>query len=69
LIFGAFVIWNNVSGVLRVSFLRVESLCDVLRTTAGQSVSNAADLIVCRVQQWSKVQEDDLTLLVCDYVG
>jgi phosphoserine phosphatase RsbU/P len=50
-------------------FFGIESLCEVLRNTEGQSPSTAADLIVGRVQQWSKIQEDDITLLVCDYVG
>ncbi len=50
-------------------FFGLETLCDTLRNTAGRTVSDAADLIVSRVQNWCKVQEDDLTLLVCDYVG
>ncbi len=50
-------------------FFGLDALCDTLRKTAGQSVSEAADLIVSRVQSWSNVQEDDVTLLVCDYAG
>lgn len=53
----------------RGDFFGVEALCDVLRKTSGKTVSDAADLIVSRVQDWSKVQEDDLTLLICDFVG
>jgi phosphoserine phosphatase RsbU/P len=53
----------------RGDFFGIEALCQVLRMTTGQTVSDAADLIISNVQQWSKLQEDDLTLLVCDYVG
>jgi len=53
----------------RGDFFGIQSLSETLRKTAGQTVSEAADLIVAKVQQWSKMQEDDLTVLVCDYVG
>jgi phosphoserine phosphatase RsbU/P len=46
-----------------------DALCDLLRRTAGLSSSEAADSIVCSVRQWSAKQDDDLTVLVCDYVG
>jgi hypothetical protein len=45
------------------------ALCETLRKTEGTTPSEAADLIVTTVQAWSNLQEDDLTLLVCDYGG
>ncbi|HZD75632.1 MAG TPA: PP2C family protein-serine/threonine phosphatase [Acidobacteriaceae bacterium] len=44
-----------------------ERLCAVLRETEKLSHDAAADLILTRARQWSTAQEDDLTLLVCDY--
>ena len=46
-----------------------ESLFAAMRNTAGSAVSEAADRIIASVQQWSKSQDDDLTVLVCDYQG
>jgi phosphoserine phosphatase RsbU/P len=50
-------------------FFGRDALCNVLRKTAGSTARDAADLIVAAVQKWSATQEDDLTVLVCDYVG
>jgi phosphoserine phosphatase RsbU/P len=44
-----------------------ERLYTALRNTAALNPSDAADQILSNVQQWAKTQEDDLTLLICDY--
>ncbi len=44
-----------------------ESLFAAMRNTAEVAVAEAADRIIASVQQWSKSQDDDLTVLVCDY--
>ncbi len=46
-----------------------ERLCALLRDSAGLGHTEAADLVLSSVQRWSAVQNDDLTLLVCDYTG
>jgi len=50
-------------------FFGLGGLCEVFRKTEGASPSEAADLIVSTVQAGSNAQVDDLTVLVCDYVG
>jgi phosphoserine phosphatase RsbU/P len=45
------------------------ALQELLRETAALPPSDVADRIVNSVQQWSASQDDDLTVLVCDYVG
>ena len=50
-------------------FFGEETLRKLLRQTAGMDAGQAADRIVAAVQQWSASQDDDLTVLVCDYVG
>jgi phosphoserine phosphatase RsbU/P len=50
-------------------FLGRDALCSLLRKTAGLSSSEAADSIISSVRQFSAKQDDDLTVLVCDYVG
>jgi len=50
-------------------FFGLNGLCEVFRRTEGKSPSEAADVIVSRVQKWANAQEDDLTVLVCDYIG
>jgi len=50
-------------------FFGPNALREVFRKTQGTTPSEAADLIVSTVQEWSNTQEDDLTVLVCDYVG
>src|SRR5262249_51625766 len=48
-------------------FFGHDALGDVLRQTAKLSASSAADRIIAAVQQWAASQDDDLTVLVCDY--
>lgn len=50
-------------------FFGIDALREVFRKTEGATPSEAVDLIVSTVQEWSNTQEDDLTVLVCDYVG
>jgi sigma-B regulation protein RsbU (phosphoserine phosphatase) len=50
------------------NFFGQDRLCELLRTTAGLSSSAAADSIITSVRKWSEKQDDDLTVLVCDYV-
>ncbi len=50
-------------------FFGQDSLCDLLRQTSGLSPSEAADKIIASVGQWAVSQDDDLTVLVCDYLG
>ncbi|WP_254062046.1 PP2C family protein-serine/threonine phosphatase [Acidobacterium sp. S8] len=44
-----------------------ERLRALLRECTGFSPDQTADLILARVRAWSVEQDDDLTLLVCDY--
>jgi phosphoserine phosphatase RsbU/P len=44
-----------------------ERLSALLRGAATLSHDGLADLILTTVQRWSPTQEDDLTVLVCDY--
>ena len=46
-----------------------ERLHALLRETAGLGHSDAADRIISSVRQWSATQNDDLTLLLCDYTA
>jgi sigma-B regulation protein RsbU (phosphoserine phosphatase) len=55
----------NVKG----DFFGHDALCALLRQTTGVPTAAAADRIMATVQQWSKSQDDDLTVLVCDYTG
>jgi len=50
-------------------FFGQEKLSKLLRDTKGLSAHAAADHIISTVQRWSASQEDDLTVLVCDYAG
>ena len=50
-------------------FLGQPALESLLRQSAAISPSDAADRIIAAVQQWAVSQDDDLTVLVCDYVG
>jgi len=50
-------------------FYGQESLSALLRDTAGTSPSSVVNKIVESVKQWSSNQDDDLTVLVCDYTG
>lgn len=50
-------------------FFGQDSLSDLLRQTSEFLPSEVADRIITSVGQWSVSQDDDLTVLVCDYVG
>ena len=45
-----------------------DALGAALAKTAGMGVGEAADVIVESVQRWARSQDDDLTVLICDYV-
>lgn len=44
-----------------------DRLAELLLATATMDENRAADLIVRQVQNWAASQEDDLTVLICDY--
>jgi len=48
-------------------FFGQNALSALLRHTAALSPSAVSDQIISSVQQWSASQDDDLTVLVCDY--
>jgi sigma-B regulation protein RsbU (phosphoserine phosphatase) len=50
-------------------FFGQEALGALMRETAGIDPKDAADRIVSAVQQWAVSQDDDLTVLVCDFAG
>jgi sigma-B regulation protein RsbU (phosphoserine phosphatase) len=50
-------------------FFGQEALGALLCQTSGVAPTDAADRIISAVQQWAVSQDDDLTVLVCDYVG
>ena len=50
-------------------FFGKDSLSNLLRQTSGLTPSEVADRIIASVGQWAVSQDDDLTVLVCDYVG
>jgi sigma-B regulation protein RsbU (phosphoserine phosphatase) len=50
-------------------FFGQEALSVLLRQTSGIAPADAVDRIISAVQQWAVSQDDDLTVLVCDYVG
>jgi phosphoserine phosphatase RsbU/P len=50
-------------------FFGREALAGALRKTIGYSAAEAADLILSSVQKWCATQDDDLTLIVCDFAG
>jgi sigma-B regulation protein RsbU (phosphoserine phosphatase) len=45
------------------------ALGSLLSQTAGIAPSEAADRIISAVQKWAMSQDDDLTVLVCDYLA
>src|SRR5215471_13952786 len=49
-------------------FFGQEKLLQLLRATSTFSPHKAADHIIDSVRRWAKSQDDDLTVLVCDYV-
>ncbi|HTR25875.1 MAG TPA: PP2C family protein-serine/threonine phosphatase [Terriglobales bacterium] len=48
-------------------FFGHDALCDLLTGTRQLSPAMAADAVISSVRQWSEKQDDDLTILVCDY--
>jgi phosphoserine phosphatase RsbU/P len=46
-----------------------DRLSELLRRSAKQAPAEVADLILDSVQEWAAKQDDDRTLLICDYVG
>jgi sigma-B regulation protein RsbU (phosphoserine phosphatase) len=46
-----------------------ESLATALRNTAALAPADAVERIIADVQRWATSQEDDLTALMCDFVG
>jgi sigma-B regulation protein RsbU (phosphoserine phosphatase) len=48
-------------------FFGHDALCDLLTRTRQLSPAMAADAVISSVRQWSGKQDDDLTILVCDY--
>ena len=60
-------------GVVEVSnaagdFFGHDALCDLLTRTRELSPAMAADSIISSLRQWSGKQDDDLTILICDYI-
>ncbi|MGD0417557.1 MAG: PP2C family protein-serine/threonine phosphatase [Terriglobales bacterium] len=56
---------SNVAG----DFFGHDALCDLLTRTRELSPAMAADSIMASVRQWSDKQDDDLTILICDYIS
>ncbi|MFZ0319017.1 MAG: PP2C family protein-serine/threonine phosphatase [Candidatus Sulfotelmatobacter sp.] len=52
---------------VRGDFFGQESLSAVLRKTSTLAPADAVTQIISSVQKWSAAQDDDLTVLVCDY--
>ena len=48
-------------------FFGHDAFCGLLTSTRDLSPAMAADSIISSVRQWSGKQDDDLTILVCDY--
>jgi len=46
-----------------------QSLSTALRDSSHLNPAQAVDHLLAAVQRWAKSQDDDLTVLVCDYVG
>ena len=60
-------------GILEASnaeghFFGLDTLCDLLAQTRQLSPARAADTIISSVRRWSRTQDDDLTVLICDYI-
>jgi phosphoserine phosphatase RsbU/P len=45
------------------------ALITALKDTSGLGAADAANQIIAEVQRWAESQDDDLTLLVCDFIG
>jgi len=46
-----------------------ESLSAALRDTKNLSPVDAVDQLLASVQRWAELQDDDLTVLICDFLG
>ena len=46
-----------------------ERLHDIVRATADLTHTEAADQIISSIQHWSAIQNDDLTIILCDYTA
>ena len=46
-----------------------QSLSAEFTSSSRLSPADAVDQIITAVQRWAKSQDDDLTVLVCDFVG
>jgi sigma-B regulation protein RsbU (phosphoserine phosphatase) len=46
-----------------------QSLATELKASARMSPSETVDHLIAAVQRWARSQDDDLTVLVCDFVG
>jgi sigma-B regulation protein RsbU (phosphoserine phosphatase) len=46
-----------------------EALAAMLLDSGSLTPDEAADQIIAAVQQWAESQDDDLTLLICDFAG
>jgi phosphoserine phosphatase RsbU/P len=60
-------------GILEASnavgdFFAHDRLCDLLTKTRALSPARAADSVISSVRRWSGKQDDDLTILICDYI-
>jgi len=60
-------------GILEASnaeghFFGLDTLCELLTQTRQLSPARAADTIISSVRRWSRTQDDDLTVLICDYI-
>ena len=45
------------------------SLSTAFKNSRHLSPAEAADHLLTTVQRWAKSQDDDLTVLICDYIG
>ena len=57
------------NGLMLAAFDFASYSNELLRKTAGLSPSAAADSILSSVRHWPAKQDDNLTVLVCDYVS
>jgi sigma-B regulation protein RsbU (phosphoserine phosphatase) len=46
-----------------------DALAMSLQNSAALSPAEAVERIIAEVQRWAASQEDDLTAMVCDFVG
>jgi len=46
-----------------------ESLAAELKTSAGMTPAETVNHLIGAVQRWARSQDDDLTVIVCDFVG